>query len=500
MGAVEQYLLQLNTGKRRRRYAVTALMALSLTVALLTVWSLRRPGITIANGAGCGQEEHQHTEECLQELVLICDKAEHIHTTDCYPDPMADAEDITDWQSMFEDYPYTGDLRKDLVGVAKTQVGYTESVDNYEMDDEGRRRGYTRYGAWYGAPYNDWSAMFVSFCLNYGGADPGDFPNSSGGDTMAELWNKAGNYAPVGQYSPQMGDLAFFSNNTVGIVAEVYNSAFYLIRGDCGDAVVGEVIPLDEASLVGWGITEEKLTPTEAPQQEVTQEDVLDISNGPAFYIFEGSEGTGENKGSSRRGSRSLTELLPYLEANGGSYFLTLLDNNNMELPKDAQGNYIVQANTGYKLTISFTSPEGFSPGTYQYQISNGLMVAGGEGSFILKDGTNVGTWKVSDTGLITMEFNENMNSRSDITISANLGIAFPEQEDPIDFDGKITVTVEKPPQQQYPTQLVKWGSQGNPSANAGQDPKKLYWNLQIVGNKDSQIPGICHNGLFCLF
>ena len=189
MGAVEQYLLQLNTRKRRRRYAVTALMALSLTVALLTVWSLRRPGITIANGAGCGQEEHQHTEECLQELVLICDKAEHIHTTDCYPDPMADAEDITDWQSMFEDYPYTGDLRKDLVGVAKTQVGYTESVDNYEMDNEGRRRGYTRYGAWYGAPYNDWSAMFVSFCLRQAGMP--SVPISAGVETMRIGWEKS---------------------------------------------------------------------------------------------------------------------------------------------------------------------------------------------------------------------------------------------------------------------------------------------------------------------
>ncbi len=515
MGAVEQYLLQLNTEKRRRRYAVTSLIAMSLAVALLTVWTLRRTGITIANSAGCGQEEHLHMEECMEEENLICNKAEHIHSTDCYPDPKADEESIADWESMFADYPYTGDLRKDLVGIAKTQVGYTESVRNYEMDDEGQHRGYTRYGAWYGAPYNDWSAMFVSFCLNFAGADPEEFPNSSGAETMSELWDRKGNYAPVGQHTPQMGDLVFFVNNTVGIVAEVYNSAFYAICGDRANAVEGEVISLDEGCLKGWGITaliapeespseppqEESPTellqeedptepvkeesPGEPPKAEIPQADILDISQGPAFYIFEGKEG---GEGRSRRRTRSVTELLSYLQSNGGTYFLTLLDSNNMELPKDEQGNYIAQANTGYKLTISFSSPEGFAPGAYEYQIPNGLMVAGGQGSFILQDGIDVGTWTVSDTGLITLDFNENMNSRSDITISATMGITFPEQEDPIDFDGKITVTVEKPPQQQFPTQMLKWGNQGN-AAN-GQDPTKLYWNVQITGNKDSQIPG----------
>ena len=174
---------------------------------------------------------------------------------------------------------------------------------------------------------------------------------------------------------------------------------------------------------------------------------------------------------------------MPYLEANGGSYFFTLLDHNNMELPKDENGNYIAQANTGYKLTISFSSPKGFLPGTYQYQIPNGLMVDGGEGEFVLKDGTNVGSWVVTDTGLITLVFNENMNSRSDITISSTLGIHFPEQNDPIDFDGFITVKVEPPVQQDTPTVLSKWGS---PNAEAG----KLNWYVLIQGRADSQIPG----------
>ena len=72
MSFVEQYLLQLNTEKRRWRCAVAILPALSLLVALATIWSLRMTGVTIANSATCGYEEHLHTSECVAETTLIC--------------------------------------------------------------------------------------------------------------------------------------------------------------------------------------------------------------------------------------------------------------------------------------------------------------------------------------------------------------------------------------------------------------------------------------------
>lgn len=179
MSFIEQYLLQLNTEKRRWRRAVAALTALSLIVALVTTWNLRMTGVTIANSAGCGIEEHSHTEQCVSGTTLICGKKEHIHTTDCYSDPAADTEMLLDWQNFFSNYPYTGQLEKDLVDIAKSQVGYTESEKNFQVDNAGIRHGYTRYGAWYGAPYNEWSALFVSFCLHFAGADE-TYPLSSG--------------------------------------------------------------------------------------------------------------------------------------------------------------------------------------------------------------------------------------------------------------------------------------------------------------------------------
>lgn len=453
----------------------------------------------------CGllEEGHIHSDACY-EWNISCEREEHVHSIDCYSDDTADVETILDWQEMFADYPYTGNLREDLVGIAKTQVGYSESTLNFEVGSDGIRRGYTRYGAWYGTPYRDWSAMFVSFCLHYAGADPEETPGNTGASAMATLWERLDKYVPAGDYLPLGGDLVFFSNNTVGIVSEVQNATFRVIRGDMDDAVSADLLTLTDESIVGWGSTvgttdnaEEPSEPTEAPlietteeekpppaAPEITQQDLLDISEGPAFFIFASGQIPAEMQRYSLRNSRAITDLLPYLEANGGNYFFTLLDFNNVELPKDENGNYIATAGTGYKLTLTFTSPEGFLPGTYQYQIPNGLMVDGGEGTFILKDGTEVGSWVVTDTGLITLVFNEHMNSRTDITISATLGIHFPEQEEPIDFDGLISVKVEKPPPQSYPTILNKWGSQSTT------DPTKIKWQLNITGQADSQIIG----------
>lgn len=473
----------------------------------------------------CGRSEtaHTHEDDCY-EWELLCDCEEHVHSIECYSDETADVETPLDWQDMFADYPYTGDLRQDLVGIAQTQAGYSESTSNFEVDDDGVRRGYTRYGAWYGAPYRDWSAMFVSFCLNYAGADPEETPFNTGASSMAKAWRNLDKYAPAGEYHPTAGDLVFFTDNTVGIVTEVYHATFYVICGDMEDAVSGAVLSLTDASIAGWGLTEGAVPATETPPDpeppteppnpdnppvplsptntedplesaepnppvpEISEEDLLDISNGPAVFIFEGGRTEPQMTRFTVRASRTVTDLIPYLQANNGSYFFTLLDTNNQELPKDTNGNYIVTAGTSYKLTLSITNPDGFLPGIYQYQTPNGLLVNGGTGDFVLKDGINVGSWEVTDEGLITLDFNEHMNTRTDITISATMGIRFPEQDEPFDFDGKISVTIEPPLQPEVSTKLNKWGKQGNEAQ--GTDPSKLYWTMEITGQKDSNIPG----------
>ena len=448
---------------------------------------------------GLSEESHTHEDSCY-EWTMTCALPEHTHTIDCYADTTADVETLLDWQKMFADYPFTDDLREDLVGIALTQVGYTESTLNFAVGEDGIRRGYTRYGAWYGMPYQDWSAMFVSFCLNYAGADPEETPGNSGADSMAEAWKKLEKYQPAGEYIPLPGDLVFFDDNTVGIVSEVRNATFYVIRGDHEDAVTRDMLYLDDESIVGWGITEEPEPEETIPEEEIPEtipqtgldppveyDGIPDISNGPVLRIYEGGIPQPMMRRATTWSTRTTyvenMDLLAYLADNGGSYFFTLLDTND-------DGQYIVYPNTGYILSVSFHSENGFLPGTYWYNTPSGLMVDGGTGKFVLQDGTEVGKWEVTDNGFISLEFNEHINSRSDITISATMGIHFPQSEDPIEFDGKITVTVETPPQQIQNTVVTKWGIQGSETLTGKTDPTKLYWNVSITGRADSQIVG----------
>ena len=511
----------LKRGRARRKRMIAILLVLSLLVSLDVFWILRKPGLTLAGDADCRITEHTHDELCYSEEAP-CALPEHVHTIACYADETADVETQLDWQKMFADYPYTDNLQQDLVGIAKTQVGYRESTENFQVDDSGIRHGYTRYGAWYGAPYGNWSAMFVSFCLHYAGANPEEFPGNTGADSMARLWEARGNYTAAGSYSPSPGDLVFFTDNTVGIVAELQSTTVYVIRGDQDGAVTGSLMTLTDATISGWGLTAsaaeapglteptmeepiteepttEESTPTEDPLETtpvptsspiIFTEEMLDISNGPVFYIFTNCDSPRQTRlrTFSLGGTRTTADLLTYLRQNGGNHFFTLLDMENHELPKDADGNYLAEAYKGYKLTVSFSSPNGFHPGIYQYQVPNGLMVDGGNGSFILSDGTNVGTWTVTESGLITINFNDNINDRTEVTVSATLGMYFNEQQEPIKFDGLITVIVQSPTVEVHPTTVQKWGVQGDP--NEGQDPTKLYWTVRIDGHEDSHIPG----------
>ena len=321
--------------RAKRMRLIAILLVLSLVVSLDVFWVLRQPGWTLAGDADCRIVEHTHDEGCENP----CPLEEHTHNILCYTDKDADLETQLDWQRMFADYPYTENLRENLVGIAKMQVGYTESTYNFEVGDDGIRRGYTRYGAWYGAPYSDWSAMFVSFCLHYAGADPEEFPGNIGAGAMAEHWKGLEIYADAGTYEPVPGDLVFFTDNTMGIVAEVYTNIFYVIRGDMDGAVKADALPYGDSSIAGWGITYQYPAPTEEIEQTqpektpISQEELLDISNGPAMFVLEGENAVQIQRYASRA-TRTVTELLPYLEENGGSYFFTLLDFNNMELPR----------------------------------------------------------------------------------------------------------------------------------------------------------------------
>lgn len=239
----------------------------------------------------CGQEEgqpeaaqpHVHTEACYGP-VLTCELEEHTHTDACYVDVTADLETAADWEATLP-AELTGVWADDLIAVAESQLGYTESTVNYTLTEDGSHKGYTRYGAWYGMPYEDWCAMFASFCLNYADIPTESMPRASACqswiDTLSgESWNlyvtverqEGSSDLTEDSYLPDPGDLVFFDFNRdgasdhVGIVAE-YNEATLLkgaelktIEGNSSSKVQYVTYDPADPAIMGYAMLPENLT------------------------------------------------------------------------------------------------------------------------------------------------------------------------------------------------------------------------------------------------
>ncbi|MCD7864297.1 MAG: LPXTG cell wall anchor domain-containing protein [Lachnospiraceae bacterium] len=172
------------------------------------------------------------------ENVLICDKEEHTHTVKCLMDETADVETAEDWEATLPEN-LNGTAAENLVAVALSQLGYSESEQNFSLSEDGEtKNGYTRYGAWYGNTYGEWNAMFVAFCLHYAGISEDDFPVNSGAYAWAVKLAEADLYAAADDYTPNAGDLIFLDTDEdgkadqVGIVESVTEGALTVSSGE----------------------------------------------------------------------------------------------------------------------------------------------------------------------------------------------------------------------------------------------------------------------------
>ena len=218
--------------------------------------------VTEETRLACGQEAregHAHTDACY-EITYACQMDEHIHIESCYSDIHADLETAEDWNGMLADMVRGPTPRENVVLVAQSQLGYTESTLNFQVDAQGVRRGITRYGQWYGNPYGDWSAMFASFCLEYAGA--GELPMNAGPEAMRLEWEAAGLYQAAADAPPEIGMLIFLnkladetqSADAVAIVTGLDETAITVIEGDLDNAVTETQYAPDDPAILGYGL------------------------------------------------------------------------------------------------------------------------------------------------------------------------------------------------------------------------------------------------------
>ena len=268
----------------------------------------------------CGKEPHTHGEDCRDgQGELTCTLEEHTHSLACYADPGADVETAEIWEQTFGDVALTGDWRLDTLAIARSQLGYAESTKNYVLAEDGQTlMGYTRYGAWQGDPYGHWNAMFVAFCLHYGGAEnvPTDKDCGSWPGALAD------GFLPAQSHQAAPGDLVFFDRDgdgtadRVAIVAEVTAgeeaapSSFTAIEGDVDHAVQQCSYAVEDPTILGYGSLPEQaktFTLTAQTGSGIT----VTVTGDSAFLPFPASEITLTAADVAEEQGQAIREQLP---------------------------------------------------------------------------------------------------------------------------------------------------------------------------------------------
>lgn len=395
--------------------------------------------------------EHIHTETC-QGKRLTCALEEHTHGLLCYSDPTADVESEATWKASLPEL--TGVYADDVLAIAKSQLGYTESELNYVVAENGELQGYTRYGAWCGAPYDAWGAMFASFCVHY--AEVEGMPiNTDSAKWVTELQQKDMFRLPS-EYIPGSGDLVFFDRDQdgtvdhVGLVEKLEDINATVIEGDSHNKVERNTYDLFDKCIVGYGVLikvkapatqtpPETEAPTEAPEQIITPDDTdawaeLVYPTEPAEEPTEESteEPTEETpavfnaqtpaklmaspyslrRSSTYAVSRAGTplDLTPYIDA------VTMYDENGNVLPSgstvtedDLIEFKIEYTITGQQLGVLNGNNVTVNSNTLTYALPKIFqIIQSGQGDIYNAQSVKVGTYLIdSETGTITMTFSD---------------------------------------------------------------------------------------------
>lgn len=190
-----------------------------------------------------GYTIHHHTDECYGK-VLICGKEEHEHTAACLVNPNAEID--AEYDAKTPDRTSV-DWAQDMVLVARSQLGYTES--KADVDEDGN--GYTMYADQYYKDkpmvYADWDSTFVAYCLYHAGVPQDIIPQYASISALrGELARMNSEYYtddPQGFASILPGDIVMYKNadgrETIGVVSDAavdeetdLTTALTVISGD----------------------------------------------------------------------------------------------------------------------------------------------------------------------------------------------------------------------------------------------------------------------------
>ena len=267
-----------------------------------------------------GYTVHHHTDECYGK-VLICGKEEHEHTADCLVNPNAEID--AEYDAKTPDRT-SMDWAEDMVLVAQSQLGYTES--KADVDEDGN--GYTMYADQYYKDkpmvYADWDSTFVAYCLYHAGVPQDIIPQYASISALrGELARMNSEYYtddPQGFASILPGDIVMYKNaegrETIGVVSDAavdeetdLTTALTVISGDVatgyesdGETTIDQVAEVsvalrDVTSFVsvnaaeGYGISDLMDEDPDTTTASETEQELNDVTKITSVTVSEHKDG-----------------------------------------------------------------------------------------------------------------------------------------------------------------------------------------------------------------
>lgn len=352
-----------------------------------------------------GYTVHHHTAECYGK-VLICGKEEHEHTADCLVNPNAEIDVEYDAKTPERT---SVDWAQDMVLVARSQLGYTES--KADVDEDGN--GYTMYADQYYKDkpmvYADWDSTFVAYCLYHAGVPQDIIPQYASISALrGELARMNSEYYTDDSQefaSILPGDIVMYKNaegrETIGVVS---------------DAAVDEETDLTTAlTVISGDVATGYESDGETTIDQVAEVSVA-LSDVTSFVSVNAAEGYG------------ISDLMDgEQKAEGDTSYGTPLELNET----NTEGLIIKVKHTGSsgtddklvfedgdKITVSgsfsVSTKKLKDAGTNTVRWNTGLKLQGRVEKEIIFGGEVYGKYTVSENGVVDFVFNETAMKHAD--------------------------------------------------------------------------------------
>lgn len=385
--------------------------------------------------------------------MLICGKEEHEHTAACLVNPNAEID--AEYDAKTPDRT-SMDWAQDMVLVARSQLGYTES--KADVDEDGN--GYTMYADQYYKDkpmvYADWDSTFVAYCLYHAGVPQDIIPQYASISALrGELARMNSEYYtddPQDFASILPGDIVMYKNaegrETIGVVS---------------DAAVDEETDLTTAlTVISGDVATGCESDGETTIDQVAEVEVA-LSEVTSFVSVNAAEGYGISDLMDEKQKTAEDDKTLHLENYVNNLVLKKIINGTaVEIEKDEA---VIDGNE-LQITFDFTIPAGKMSDTNRtmvYKLPAGVKLDEVETGTIMPlsgSGNPIGTYRIETDGTITLTFDPKSDSfdpssqvtgqfgftaKADVSQAGEDGnVKFPGVSTTIKIASKADIQVEK--------------------------------------------------------